>query len=227
MTISKDFVRRLDDAECFLGLLKAHEKRLKRNKRSSAEDGRAILIGRASIYLIVYNAIEYSIRSSFLEIRSRIQEEAVAFSAATEFWRQDVVQSKFLKKMQDGTNHGQAVVDIVGMIGADLRWHRERIDQPPTSGNFGQKAAIDLARSIPLAWTPPASAKGGIDLETVRAKRNDLAHGLDSFEAVGRTTNTEDIADALARIRIFMVSLLDAIERYQNSRGYLRSPSNP
>ncbi len=51
--------------------------------------------------------------------------------------------------------------------------------------------------------------------------RNDLAHGVESFEAIGGQFTTRDIVDKFERIREFMFSYLRMMDRYKARQLYL------
>jgi hypothetical protein len=171
---------------------------------------------------MIYNAVEAAVRGTLAALRSHIQQERIAFSEANDFWRLDFIQAAFLDKMQNGTNHGNVLADFVPVVGSALQWDLDKINRLPLSGNFGQTAAIALRTRMPLAWQAPAASGGGADLEIVRARRNDLAHGLEGYDVVGAAVTTEDMFAIVSRTRIFMISFVEAVERYQADRGYLR-----
>src|SRR5262249_5783173 len=91
----------------------------------------------------------------------------------------------------------------------------------PFSGNINHDRLIDLARRMgDKRWKPPKSSLGGSDLELVRQARNDLAHGDETFENVGSHYSIGDISDKLTRIRIFMCSYIQMLERYRAQSRY-------
>jgi hypothetical protein len=52
--------------------------------------------------------------------------------------------------------------------------------------------------------------------------RNDLAHGVETFESIGAQFTTNDIAEKFYRIREFMLSFLRMMDRYKTRRLYLQ-----
>lgn len=215
--------RRYGDAVAVLDLVRRLERQARSNPRKQREIRHATLSVRAGVYVMIYNAVEFSVRAVLESIRSQMQAEGVVFSSAVEFWQLDSLYAAFMSKMTNGTNHGQLLKDLIPHVGEPLSWHPKRISDLPLSGNFGQDQALELADRLSLRWRPPAGTAGGSDLEIVRARRNGLSHGFESYEAVGGQNTTNDVQEVTDRTRVFMVSLLTAMERYRLDRSYLRS----
>ncbi|HEX4764922.1 MAG TPA: hypothetical protein VH414_01465 [Lichenihabitans sp.] len=177
---------------------------------------------RAGVYVMMYNAIEAAVRAAMEALRRQIQQDAVTFASARDFWRLDCIQAAFLDKMQSGTNHGNVLTDLGAMSNSILQWHPDKLSRLPGSGNFGQTAALTLKNSMPLTWTAPVGTAGGVDLETIRVKRNDLSHGFEEYVAIGGGVTTGDMCALGDRTRRFMVSLLQAVEHYRAMKQYIR-----
>ncbi|WGF90316.1 hypothetical protein [Marinivivus vitaminiproducens] len=54
----------------------------------------------------------------------------------------------------------------------------------------------------------------------VRQQRNALAHGFETFESVGSQFDTSDLGGKLGRVRLFVDSLLEALQDYRDGRGF-------
>jgi hypothetical protein len=223
MTAIPTLEARLDSADAVLRSITRLERSNRKNRRTSPAEFRSISAIRAGVYVMVYNAVENAVRESFSNIRTTIQNQGVPFSEAREFWQHDFVRVSFLDKMQSGTNHGNVLSAFVPATNAHLSWDPNRIADLPITGNFGQTAAQQLTRRLPLAnWRAPAHSANGADLEIVRTTRNDLAHGFEAYEDVGRVITTLRMYEIVSRTRIYMVSLIGAIEQYQAAQEYLR-----
>lgn len=61
---------------------------------------------------------------------------------------------------------------------------------------------------------------GGDDLTVIREQRNALAHGFETFESVGSQFDTSDLGGKLGRVRLFVDSLLEALQAYRDRRGF-------
>jgi len=222
MSVIPDLNARFDDIAHVLSVIREMERSQKSRRKAFYEKARMISASKASIYIMVYNAIEAAMRHLLQSIRIKIQEEGVTFSDAEEYWRLDAIQARFLHKMASGTNHGMLLAEIVPMTNATLSWNEDDLDRLPFSGNFGQGAAIRFTEQLGLSWRPPHDALGGVDLENIRERRNALAHGLETFHEAGSQVTAQGLIEVLTRIRNFMTSYIAAIESYGEERRYLR-----
>ncbi len=225
MSAIPELSTRLDSADSVLRSVKRLERAAKRNRRVSPTEYRSVSAIRATVYVLVYNAVENAVRETFTNLRVTIQNQGVPFGRATEFWQHDCSRIAFLDKMQSGTNHGQVIADFVPKVNAHLTWDPRRISDLPLAGNFGHGSSMDIRARLPLLnFTPPSACVNGIDLEIVRTNRNDLSHGFEAFDDIGSQTTTARMQEIVSRTRLYMTSFIGAIERYQTDQGYLRVP---
>ncbi|WP_143535811.1 MAE_28990/MAE_18760 family HEPN-like nuclease [Rhizobium sp. N941] len=213
--------RRFEDIKQVLETLRDMEKRLKSNPRSHLQRSRLVAASRASAYVMMYNAIESAMREVFESMRSSIEQENLQFHAVSEYWRLDILQAKFLKKMQDGFSHGTILTNIAPLAANILQWTESERERLPFSGNFGQDHVFRFKDVLGLNWGAPAGTLGGADLENIRKRRNALAHGLETFEEAGSAITAKELLDILGRVSRFMTSYVTALEEYQTNRGYL------
>lgn len=215
---------KFDELETVLKLVKELEKRQRSNVRSHYQKQQLIASVRATTYVMLYNALEGTMRSVIKSIREKIEAEGILFDQATEYWRLDLVQSNFLDKMQSGTSHGNLLVEFVPLTTRPLFWDELKKDRLPFSGNFGQATAIKLKEGLEISWSAPPHTLGGSDLDNVRERRNALAHGLESFSEAGDKVLAKDLLAMLDRVRKFMLSYIAALESYRDTQGYVRQP---
>jgi hypothetical protein len=65
---------------------------------------------------------------------------------------------------------------------------------------------------------------GGSDLLTVKDLRNDLGHGLKSFEEVGRNYPFQELKEIARRAMRYIHEILVNIDCYLSVGGYLANP---
>ncbi len=111
--------------------------------------------------------------------------------------------------------------DVTVFMPGKLDWNARERDLP-FSGNIDHEELFQFVGRIGYRWRPPRASLGGTDLQLVRKMRNDLAHGIESFEDIGAQFTTEDIIEKFERIRPFMLSFLRMISRYQIRQLYLQ-----
>lgn len=221
MTAIPEMRRRFSDIKQMLETLREMEKRLKTNPRNHLQTSQLVKSSRASTYVMMYNAIEAAMRTVFEEMRTAIETEELEFSSVSEYWRLDMLQARFLRKMQNGSSHGNLLFDIVPIVSDRLQWTNIERGRIPFSGNFGQDHVYKFKDVLGLDWDPPPGTLGGSDLENIRLRRNGLAHGLETFEEAGQPVTSKDLLSMLARVDNFMTSFVTALEAYQTDRGYV------
>ena len=203
--------------------VKKVEKQQSRAKRPSVELGAMAASARAASYVMMYNAIEASIRAALYSVRLEISSNVKHFVEIDDFWQIDTIQARFLDKMQEGTNHSGILKETIAVVDGFVDWHQDQLNRMPAGGNFGSEAAFRLKSALGLRWTAPPRTLGGNDLENIRIRRNNLSHGFEEFENIGNDVTADDLLQIVGRVEQFMISYLDAIERYRQSKSYLKT----
>jgi len=115
----------------------------------------------------------------------------------------------------------QHMKDIVLLVNSNLDWGGSEYELT-FAGNIDHNKLFRLARALGSKWRAPKGTLGGTELEVVRQKRNDLAHGQDTFLNVGNNSDINTMIEQFDRIRKFIVSFLKMLERYGVNKQYLR-----
>jgi hypothetical protein len=170
---------------------------------------------------MIYNSVEYAAREALGELRGDITSRALEFERIRFHWRQEIIKAHFYDRLRQGTNHMEFLNDVTAFIPGRLDWNNTA-HELPFSGNIDHEELFRFIGRIGYRWKPPKVSLGGADLQLVRKMRNDLAHGLESFEAVGAQFTTDEIAGKFSRIREFMLSFLRMMERYKTRQLYLQ-----
>lgn len=87
------------------------------------------------------------------------------------------------------------------------------------SGNVDARQIKKVANEY--GFSPPSA--DGRDLLTVKASRNDLAHGSKSFSEVGRDYTMSTIIDIKEKVIAYLDSMLTNVADYINNKLYLAS----
>lgn len=222
MSAIQTLKERLEEIESVLESTRELEKRQRANARGHFQKRQLIASLRATAYVMLYSAIEEAMRETMKSIREKIQSENILFDKIADYWRLDVVQAEFLDRMQNGTNHGNVLLELIPLTNSIASWGEKKRDRLPFSGNFGQDSAFRLRDGLNLAWVAPSGTLGGVDLENVRERRNALTHGLESFSETGGKVTAKDLLAALGRVERFMLSLIIALDEYRDKKGYVK-----
>jgi hypothetical protein len=182
----------------------------------------AITASRASSFIMIYNCVEYATREVLVELRDDIQQNAGSFDSLIAYWREEIILARFHERLKQGTNYVDFLRELTAFFPGNLDWGSAK-QEMPFSGNIDHERIFRFVVRIGYRWRPPRVSLGGSDLELVRKMRNDLAHGRDSFEAVGALYSTQDIIDKFERIKEFMLSFIKMMERYRAKQLYRRA----
>ncbi|WP_027526104.1 hypothetical protein [Bradyrhizobium sp. Ec3.3] len=176
---------------------------------------------RAASFIMIYNCVEFATRETVISVRKSMQNDSSSFAELIAYWQQDIVHAHFKKKLQDGVNHGALLQEFVEFVPGRVSWLQKE-EAVPFAGNIDHTKLIKFARDIgDRGWRPPNKTLGGSDLAIVKNARNELAHGEETFEAIGGNYSVADIADKLDRIRSFMCSYIRMMQRYETGRSYV------
>ncbi len=220
MEVEVGFRTRAREVRAYLRSLKSLEQNIKPG-RSFYGATAAITASRAAAFIMIYNSVEFATREALIELRSDIVLSGETFDKIVSHWRHEILKAHFFDRLRQGTNFAEFLKDLAAFFPGKLDWNSND-KELPFSGNIDHEELFRFVRRIGYSWRPPRVSLGGTDLQLVRKMRNDLAHGLESFEAVGAQFTTDDIMHKFDRIRKFMLSFLKMMSRYQTRRLYLQ-----
>ncbi|HJS86633.1 MAG TPA: MAE_28990/MAE_18760 family HEPN-like nuclease [Acetobacteraceae bacterium] len=180
---------------------------------STRTQERRLLTLRAGTFLILYNLIEATTRGAVQAIHDQITTERVAFGSLTMKMRAEVVR-RFKLRADPEVNHT--------MEDLPSRFVAVALDkQVYFSGNVDARYIKELGACYGFSCRTSASSRDGIDLLTIKDKRNDLAHGIQTFEEVGRDYTASDLLSLSRGSLSYMDGILKNIASYLEARGYL------
>ncbi|WP_192385762.1 MAE_28990/MAE_18760 family HEPN-like nuclease [Mesorhizobium silamurunense] len=89
------------------------------------------------------------------------------------------------------------------------------------SGSVDAKSIRALGKTYGFSChTDHSRTAGGADLLTIKSNRNDLAHGLKTFEEVGRNYTANELVEISRRSTRFMFEILTNIEAFLDNEAY-------
>ncbi|MGZ8286874.1 MAG: hypothetical protein ACXW27_12445 [Allosphingosinicella sp.] len=221
MSVEEEFVERTKRVTGYLRSLRELENAHHTPGRGFYRATAAITASRASSFITMYNCIEFGVRSSTASLRREIVIKSPAISDLKRYWKEDITRARFHRRLSQGTNYVQLIQDFADFLPGSVEWGAE-IERIPFLGNVDNLELIQFMRRIEHRWTPPPTSLGGNDLNLIRRMRNELAHGHETFEAVGSLFQTDELVEKFRRARRFMVSLIKSLERYKANQKFLR-----
>ena len=90
------------------------------------------------------------------------------------------------------------------------------------SGNLDGKKIRETAAEYGFSHLTDHTKTGsGSDLLTVKANRNDLAHGIKSFAEIGRDKTADELLEIKKKVIRYLKQILKNIETYLYNKDYL------
>lgn len=231
INVKRDFQERCDEINSYFEFL---EKVITRNGKILYSDDKSenlnpILVKtlKANGFLLLYNLAESSIKQAIQAIFEEIIRDNVKYEDAKEEIRKEFV--KFMKKINT-----ENFVFSVNNLSEDLISYCLSVKQQPTdtqpqyikelfSGNVHAKTIRSLAEKYGFSFaTNPKLTNNGRALQTVKDKRNDLAHGVFSFQAIGKEYTETDLIKMKEQVLAYLEQILDNIEDYINKKEFLK-----
>lgn len=229
INVKLDFQERCDEINLyfeFLGkIITQKGKILYKNGKSEKIDPILLKTLKANGFLLLYNLAESSIKQAIQSIFDEVVKDNVKYEDAKEEMRKEFV--KFMKKVST-----ENFVHTVNNISEDIISYCLSVKQKPTdtqpqyikelfSGNVHAKTIRELAEKYGFSFaTNPRVTNNGRALETVKDKRNDLAHGVFSFQEVGKNYTEQELIKMKNQVLAYLKEILDNIEQYIKKKEF-------
>ncbi len=214
------FVKSMHQKNAFLCIPKRQGK--KEQAITLEEDLTAMM--KANIFIILYNLVESSVRDGMLSVYEAIKDEDCGYQDVSiniknlwsryQFKQAHGLQSSwesYFSKLQEMTK----VIVESSVVELD----RNAI---PVSGNLNATQVRKVCDLHGIETTVYKRAKGGRSLETIKDRRNTLAHGHLSFAECGRDFDIEQIEILKKETVIYIKCILNNMSKYKNNKGYLK-----
>jgi hypothetical protein len=186
---------------------------------SPADWGRML---KGGAYLVLYNMVEAFIRRGFKELFDSIQSDGLCADKLTQLMRHQWIHQRNRKVSAfDGSPKVymklafEMIEEILNGTIAELN-----PEQLPISGNLDADVIREVCTLHGVPVKTPAAAKGGVELATVKTKRNYLAHGNESFVDCGRNLTAVDLIRVKDEVVAFVRGILTNLEQFVNNKDY-------
>ena len=181
-----------------------------------------IKILKANTLLMIYNLVESTVMGGILDIYDKLRQEGLTYSGVRKEIK-DIWFSYKFKQVYDQQAHfnsykGKAM-EIVNSI---LVGEVIELDRKATSisGNLDAQQIRNVCSDHGISFQTDENSRGGIVLETVKDRRNDLAHGTLSFAECGREYSLGDLIKIKKETVLFLRGLLDGMKCYYDEKQY-------
>jgi hypothetical protein len=169
---------------------------------------------KANGFLLLYNLVESTMRNAIEAIFDEFKNQSISFDQLKPEIKMIVLQN--LKNRSPKKIHlhiNQISLDII-----TATFEREEL----FSGNVDARLIKEIAKKYGFSCqTDFAKTKNGQNLVVIKDNRIDLAHGLKSFEDVGRDKTIEELLEIKEEVIQYLRQILENIKTYLDNQEYL------
>lgn len=176
-------------------------------------DGELAKIMKANGFLLLYNLIEATIRNSISAILNSISTDKLTFKLLSDNLKKLWINQE-INKTKDISKFKEKVSELSEKILNDklLDFSNECVN---ISGNIDAQRIREIAKKF--GYLEPKNGRG---LQTIKDKRNQLAHGEFTFSDIGKNYTSNDLIDYKSEVITFIENVLNNVETYINAKGY-------
>lgn len=219
--VRDEYTERQIDIQEIISLVESLEfQRTNPASNSTEEDinsiERKIDILKSTLHLMSYNLVENTARGCIEGIYDHINDNNINYGALKE-----KIQVKILHRCIMDNENGEMLFRKVGgeisnrIIQASLNLRKE------FNGNVSKEIISKISKAYEIPITNAPECRNGIDLDTLKDIRNDLAHGSFSFSKKGRIDSIQEVIRRIEYINQFILLLITCTEEYITMNGYL------
>lgn len=180
-----------------------------------------IKVGCSSLYIVIYNAIEYAVRSCVISVESEIIRNSIGYFDLCEYWRVEFVRGGYLHSLREGCNYSNILDQIASDIDIEAKY-RSSSPLGKRIKNIGQKEIWKLVNSLGVKFNVDTISFNS-DIEIIKSRRNLLAHGDESFLIAGDFMSIDDVISIISRVECYILEFINSMEMYSREKRYLRS----
>lgn len=224
-----DFNERVNEVEQFLKVLERLEKpevvlfdKTTRREKRVFQEG-SLKVMKATVFLLIYNVVESSIRSAFGHLYDEI---AVASMTGTDLRAE--LRKIWIKQQFQGLDDDSASVrtfrDLTERLVEEIAdGNTVNLEGRllPVSGNLDADSIRQVCRKHGVVVAVHKNAAGGVEMKTVKDQRNSLAHGSSSFSDCGKQYTVTDLKRINNQAVIFVRGILRNVKRYTDKKLYV------
>ena len=208
VTLYFDTIKLLDNGDCSIIC-----KDINGIVKEKIIDNELAKIMKANGFLLLYNLIEATIRNSISAILNSISTDKLTFKLLSDnlkkLWiNQEINNTKDISKFKEKDSELSEKI----LNDSLLEFSQECIN---ISGNIDAQKIRDIAKKF--GYLEPKDGRG---LQTIKDKRNQLAHGEFTFSDIGKNYTSNDLIEYKSEVVSFIEGVLNNVEVYINTKGY-------
>jgi hypothetical protein len=223
--IIEDFNERVLEIEEYLNFLKLISEpniRIHGKGHPKAVSVLTLKTMKAQVFLMLYNLVESSIRGSM----DTLYNEMTAHNGAIEDFEEFTIKLWINQKISlldsvSATRSGY--VNLITSMVDDILLSNKLVMNPsklPISGNLDGRKIRELFELHQIPTKTHYRALNGVELVTVKNKRNALSHGDESFAVCGQQFTVETLVNIKQQTVIYLRSALKNVKKYVEQKKY-------
>ena len=181
-----------------------------------------IKILKANTLLMIYNLVESTVMGGILEIYDKLKQEGLTYSGVRKEIKDIWFSYKFRQVYDQQAHFNSYKGKALEIVNSILTGEVIELDRKATaiSGNLDAQQIRNVCNEHGIVFQTDAASRGGIVLETVKDRRNDLAHGTLSFAECGRDYSLDDLGKIKDETVLFLRGLLAGMKQYYDEKQY-------
>jgi hypothetical protein len=217
-----EFKLRKVEVDLWFGVLRSQEARATGRRKSNAAEAKFKLL-KAGTFLVLYNLTEATVRVCVDALWDRVRENGVCVADLKAEIRETWVGSRFRRAANAFSASGKTYRDEALSILRDVLEHKPaeaRFRTLGGGGNLDQVSILEICRAHCLKFRPPRKSWAGADLTAIKTRRNQLAHGLMTFDEVGASYTVKELGNIRSRTVTYLESFVRQFDRYVSRDGF-------
>lgn len=189
----------------------------KATHKIKAFDDELIKILKANCFLLLYNLIESSVKSSITTIYDHISANNKKYSEVVDEIKKIWIQENYKNFKERSTDFIFQKINEIADDVISVQFESDKV----ISGNIDGLKIREFAAKYGFSARTHRLSSNGVKLHQVKTQRNLLAHGSLSFSECGRQYTYEDLASVKSQVIIYLRGILKNIQRYLDHDEYL------
>jgi hypothetical protein len=169
---------------------------------------------KATVFLLLYNLVESTIRSAVEYIYDELKNNQTSFDDLNQSFQNHIIKTLKDSSLKDKEWQPTIAITLI-TISADK--------DLSFAGNLDAKKIKETLKNYGIELTQQVDNRtNGEDLRIVKDARKDLAHGHSSFSERSRNYTSGDLFTMQKRVTSFLKNVLIDVQNYVDQQNYLK-----
>lgn len=176
-------------------------------------DSELSTILKANGFLLLYNLVEATVRSSIDAVLNSMRTSSVTFRDLSDNLKKIWIKQE-TRSINSETNYEKILQIAKNILENEILSFKK--DCINISGNIDAQKIRNILKQF-----GGHGISNGRDLKTIKDKRNNLAHGEFTFSEIGKDYTVQDLIDYKDETKNYLSNVLEEIQDYIDNQKYL------